>query len=89
MPYAIDFSSVRLAVTGTGRVSRGAEEIAGAAGFEEVSPSSYTSSEHNGNTLCCQQNPCLRMMNSSNVFLCGPKRLSKHVITLSPIDKFD
>ena len=45
---AIDFSSVRLAVTGTGRVSRGAEEIVKAAGFEEVSPSSYASSEHNG-----------------------------------------
>ena len=45
---AIDFSSARLVVTGTGRVSRGAEEIVKAAGFEEVSPSSYVSSEHKG-----------------------------------------
>ena len=45
---AIDFSSVRLVVTGTGRVSRGAEEIVKAAGFEEVSPSSYVSSEQKG-----------------------------------------
>ena len=45
---SIDFSSVRLAVTGTGRVSRGAEEIVKAAGLEEISPSSYISNEQQG-----------------------------------------
>ena len=45
---SMDFSSVRLAVTGTGRVSRGAEEIVKAAGLEEVSPSSYLFREQKG-----------------------------------------
>ena len=44
----VDFSSVRLVVTGTGRVSRGAQEIVDAAGLAEVKPEAYLSGDQKG-----------------------------------------